>query len=257
MTATLTAGAGAIGDVAAMTGRELRRSVRSIDALLTALVLPVMILTMFVFIFGGALATGGRYIDYVVPGTILLCAGFGAAATATSVAQDMATGTIDRFRTMPIFRSSVLVGHVTASAVRNLAASTLVVGFALLYGFRASGTVLDWVLAAGLVALFIVAMTWIACAFGLVLSVDAAASLTFVMLFLPYVSSGFVPTETLPSVLRGFAEHQPLTPIIETVRALLTGTPVGSNGALALAWCLVLLAAGMAASVLGFRGRRR
>src|SRR4051794_23884446 len=160
-----------------MTAREIRRSLRSVDSLLTSLMLPVVILTMFVFVLGGAISTDGRYINYVVPGIILLCAGFGSAATAVSVAQDMTTGTIDRFRTMPIFGSSVLVGHVAASVARNLVAGTIVIGFALLYGFRPSASAGQWLLAIALVVLFVLAFTWVACALGLVVGPEAANGL--------------------------------------------------------------------------------
>jgi ABC-2 type transport system permease protein len=244
-------------DVQAMLGRELRRSLRSIDALLTSLLLPVKILTMFVFVFGGAINTGeSHYINYVVPGIILLCAGFGSASTAVSVSQDMTTGTIDRFRTLPIFGSSVLIGHVAASVMRNLAASTLVIGFAVVYGYRPNATLTGWIGAIALLVLFILAFTWVACALGLVVGPEAASGLTFVMLFLPYVSSGFVPTSTMPVVLQRFADHQPLTPIVETMRSLLTGTPVGSNGPAALAWCVGILAVGYALATLAYRRRR-
>lgn len=239
-------------DSRAMTVRELRRTVRSVDSLLTALILPAMILTLFVFVFGGAIQTGTDYVNYVVPGIILLCAGFGAASTAISVAQDMETGIIGRFRTMPIFRSSVLAGHVTASVARNLVASAIVVGLSIAYGFRPTASPIGWLLAIGLLVLFILAFTWVACAVGLVASPDAANGLTFVLLFLPYVSSGFVPTDTMPTVLHAFAEHQPLTPIIETMRALLTDAPVGTNGVVAVAWCLGILAVGYTMASLAF-----
>jgi ABC-2 type transport system permease protein len=242
-------------DAGVMTGRELRRSIRSIDSLLTSMLLPVMILTMFVFVFGGAINTGTGYINYVVPGILLLCAGFGSASTAISVSQDMETGIIDRFKTMAIFGSSVLIGHVTASLLRNLCAGVIVVGFALAYGFRPGGSLAGWLGAIGLLVLFILAFTWVACAIGLLVGPDAANGVTFVMLFLPYVSSGFVPTETMPTALHAFAEHQPITPIVETLRGLLMGTPVDSNGPIAVAWCLGILAAGYASAAVLYRRR--
>ncbi len=251
MTALVRAGV----DVRTMVGREVRRSVRSIDSLLTSLIMPVMILTMFVFVFGGAIDTTGRYINYVVPGIILLCAGFGAASTAVSVAQDRHEGVVDRFRTLPIFATSVLIGHVLASVIRNLAASTLVLGFALLYGFRPSASLTEWLAAIALLAVFIVAFTWIACAVGLVVGAEAASGLTFVMLFLPYVSSGFVPTATMPVVLQRFAEHQPLTPIIEAMRGLLMGSPAPGDIVTAVVWCLAVMAIGYGLAVVAFRRR--
>jgi len=236
----------ALSDSRVMVGRELRRVVRSVDGLITAMVMPIMILTMFVFVFGGAIDTGGQYINYVVPGILLLCAGFGSASTAVSVAQDRQGGTIDRFRTMPIYGSSVLVGHVLASVVRNLAATLLVLGFAVLYGYRPGASIVQWAGALGLLVVFVLAITWLSCAVGLVLDPDATNGVTFVMLFLPYISSGFVPTDTMPIALHAFAEHQPLTPIIETMRGLLSGTGPGDHALPALLWCVGLLVVGYA-----------
>jgi ABC-2 type transport system permease protein len=235
-------------DTRVMVGRELRRATRSIDSMLTGMMMPVMILTLFVFVFGGAINTGSKYINYVVPGIILLCAGFGSAATAVSVAQDKESGTIDRFRTMPILGSAVLIGHVVSSLVRNLVAGTLVIGVAIAYGFRPTTSPTAWLLAIGVIVLYVLAFTWLSCAVGLLVSPDAATGLTFVLLFLPYVSSGFVPTSSMPSGLHAFAEHQPLTPIIETVRALLTGHPIGNNGLIAAAWCVGLMLVGQISS---------
>jgi ABC-2 type transport system permease protein len=244
----------ALVDARAMTSREVRRTLRSVDGLIMALVLPVSILTMFVFVFGGALQTGSRYIDYVVPGVLLLCAGYGAAGTAVSVAQDLASGTIDRFRTMPIVPSSVLIGHVTASVARNLVAAALVTGVAVLYGWRPAFSAPGWLAAAGLLVLYVLAITWIACAVGLVASPDAAQGLAFFLLFLPYLSSGFVPPDTLPSALRAFAEHQPITPIVETLRALLTnGT--ADQALVATAWLAGLLLIGVTLSTATFTRR--
>jgi ABC-2 type transport system permease protein len=242
-----------VNDATVMTGRELRRAVRSIDSLLTSMLLPIMILTMFVFVFGGAINTGTGYINYVVQGILLLCAGFGSASTAVSVSQDMTTGIIDRFKTMPIFGSSVLIGHVAASVVRNLTACVIVVVFALAYGFRPGGSVAGWLGAVGLLVLFVLAFTWVACAIGQLVGPDAANGVTFFMLFLPYVSSGFVPTDTMPGVLHAFAEHQPITPIVETLRGLIMGTSTGGNGPAAVAWCLAILVVGYVASSALFR----
>jgi ABC-2 type transport system permease protein len=253
---TLSALTAGLDDARVMTGRELRRGLRSVDSLLTSMLLPVMILTMFVFVFGGAINTGTGYINYVVPGILLLCAGFGAASIAVSVSQDMEKGIIDRFKTMPIFGSSVLYGHVTASILRNLVASVIVVGFAVAYGFRPGGSLAGWLGALGLLVLFILAFTWVACAIGLLVGPEAASGVTFVMLFLPYVSSGFVPTDTMPGVLHAFAEHQPITPIVETLRGLMMGASTGGNGPLAVAWCVGILVAGYAASTLLYRRRR-
>ena len=165
------------------------------------------------FVFGGAIEPGGGYVDYVVPGIILLCAGFGAAGTAVGVAEDMTTGIIDRFRTMPITSAAVITGHVVASLVRNLVATAVVIMVALVVGFRPSAGPVEWLAAIGLVALWILTITWLFAALGLVArSIEAAGNYGFALLFLPYLSSAFVPPTTLPSGLRWFAEHQPLTP---------------------------------------------
>jgi ABC-2 type transport system permease protein len=247
-----TATAAPLTDIGAMVGREVRRTLRSVDGLVTSFVIPVSVMLVFVLIFGGAIQHDGHYVDYVVPGTLILCLGFGSAATAIAVAQDMKTGTIDRFKTLPIFGPSVLFGHVAASVARNIAASIPVVGVALLLGWRPAADLAGWIGTIAFAVLVIVAFTWLACAAGLVLSVDAAASINFVFLFLPYVSSGFVPVDTMPAWLRGFADNQPFTPIIETLRDLLSGTPVQAGTIWpALAWLAgILVVSYVAASVL-------
>ncbi len=223
-------------------GRGLRHSLRDVEALIMAIVLPVLLMLIFTFIFGGAIDPSGQYVTYVVPGIILLCAGFGAAGTAVGVAQDMTTGIIDRFRTMPIRGAAVVTGHVVASLVRNLVATAVVIGIALLVGFRPQAGPLAWLAAIGLIGLYILAITWLSAALGLVVgSVEAAGAVTFGFLFLPYVSSAFVPTETMPGALQWVARNQPVTPVIETLRALLTGTPVGASAWWALGWCLLIL----------------
>ncbi|GAB3385595.1 multidrug efflux ABC transporter permease LieB [Humibacter soli] len=231
----------ALTDIATMTGREVRRTLRSVDSLVTAFLIPVCIMLVFVVIFGGAIESDGNYVNYVVPGTLVLCLGFGSAATAVAVAQDVASGTVNRVKTLPVFGPSVLHGHVVASVARNLAACVPVVVVALLLGYRPSAGVGGWVAAIVFSVLIILAFTWLSALFGLLLSVDAAASVNFVFLFLPYLSSGFVPVDTMPSWLRGFAEHQPYTPIIETLRDLLNGTPPGSTLWVALAWLVGIL----------------
>ncbi|UPK75412.1 ABC transporter permease [Nocardioidaceae bacterium SCSIO 66511] len=234
----------ALTDSRVMIVRSLRHTARNLDMMLTAVMLPVVLMLLFVYVFGGAMNTGTEYVNYVVPGIILLCAGFGASSTATSVAGDMENGIIARFRSMPIASSSVLVGHVVASVVRNLVATTLVVGVAFAVGWRPQASLVEWVAAIGMVVLFVLAISWLAAGFGLLVkSVEAANAFTFVLMFLPYVSSAFVPTETMPSALHGFAEHQPVTPIIETLRGLWMGTPIGNDAWLALAWCAGILIA--------------
>ena len=234
----------AIADARVMVARSLRHTVRNVDVMLTAVMLPVVLMLMFVYVFGGAMDTGtAEYVNYVVPGIILLCAGFGAASTALSVAGDMEHGIVARFKSMPITSSAVVTGHVVASVVRNLVATALVIGVAFAVGWRPDATVAEWVAALGFVVLFILAISWLSAAFGLLLkTVEAANAYTFVLLFLPYVSSAFVPTSTMPSGLHGFAEHQPVTPVIETLRGLWMGTPIDDNALLAIAWCGGILA---------------
>lgn len=243
-------------DYAAVTGRNLRRMLRSPDALLMGLALPVLLLVLFVYVFGGAIDTGTDYLNYVVPGIVLLSASFGAAQTAVAVASDMQRGIVDRFRSMPIARSAVLTGHVVASLARNLASIVVVFVVAALMGFRPDATLVEWVAAAGIIALFVLAISAISAALGMLAGNEEAASgFTFFLLFLPYVSSAFVPPETMPAWLRGFAEHQPVTPVIETVRGLLTGTPIGTSAVIAVGWCMAFIAIGLVAATTLFRRR--
>lgn len=222
--------------------RSLTHSLRDGEALLMAILLPVMLMLLFTFVFGGALDPSGGYVDYVVPGIILLCAGFGASSTATYVARDMSTGVIDRFRTMPLHAGAVLTGHVVASVARNLLATAVVIGVALAVGFRPTADLVGWLGAIGMITLYILAITWLFAAIGLAAgSPDAANGYGFILLFLPYLSSAFVPVDTLPEWLQWVAENQPITPIIETIRSLLMGTPMGDSGWWALGWCAAII----------------
>ncbi|MET4580602.1 ABC-2 type transport system permease protein [Conyzicola nivalis] len=222
--------------------RSLLHTVRTPDALIMAIALPVILMLMFTFVFGGAIDPGGDYVNYVVPGIVLLCAGFGAASVAVDVASDITTGIIDRFRTMPLRASAVITGHVVASLARNLVATAIVVSVAVGVGFRPTASPLEWLAMFALVALYILAITYLFAAIGLAASSpEAANGYGFVLLFLPYISSAFVPVDTLPTWLQWIAEYQPLTPIIETIRALLLGADVGPTVWAALAWCAVIL----------------
>jgi ABC-2 type transport system permease protein len=251
--------ANALSDALTLIGRSVRLTRRSLDTLLLSVVLPLMMMLLFVFVFGGAIDTGTAYINYVVPGIILLCTGYGASSTAMSVANDMTTGMIDRLRSMPIRSSAVLIGHVAASVARNAMSTTIVVGAAVALGFRPNAGFVEWVLAAGLLLLYVLALSWLAAGLGvLAKSVESASIFGFFMLFVPYLSSAFVPTDTMPAFLRPISEHQPITPIIETVRGLLTGTPIGDSGWIGLAWSVGLLVASFAfAAVLFGRSVRR
>jgi ABC-2 type transport system permease protein len=243
-------------DWAAMAGRCLRMARRNVDVLLTSLLLPVLLMLLFVYLFGGAIQTGTRYVTYVVPGVLLLCAGFGASMTAVSVTTDMTGGIIDRFRSLDVTGPAILAGHVAASVVRNLASTVLVFGVAFLIGFRPDAGPLDWLAAAGVLFLFILAISWLAAAVGLLArSPEAAGGFSFLVMFLPYPSSAFVPIDTMPAWIHGFAQHQPVTPVIETLRGLLLGLPVGTSPARAVAWCLGILVASVAVSGVLFRRR--
>lgn len=227
----------AVDNSLTMIGRSLRISVRNFEALLLAVLLPIFLMLLFVYVFGGAIDTGTQYVNYVVPGIIILCAGFGSSSAAVSVANDMQNGIVDRFRSLPILGSAMLTGHVVASVARNLVATALVIGVGLLLGWRPTARPIDWLAAAGVLALFMIAFSYLAASLGLLVrSVDAANGATFTVTFLPYLSSAFVPVATLPGWLRPFAEHQPITPMVETVRGLLMGTPIGNSAGLAIAW---------------------
>lgn len=231
-----------------MAGRSIRLSRRNLDLVIMAILLPVLMMALFVYVFGGALRHVESYVDYVVPGILVLCTGYGATSTAMSVADDMKKGVVDRFRSMPISSFAVLTGHVTAAVARNAVATSAVVLVALLMGFRPSASVFGWALAMGLLLLYVLALSWLAAGVGVVArTVESASLLGFFMLFLPYLSSAFVPVSTMPSWLRVVSEHQPITPVIETVRALLNSQPV-SSGWLALTWSggLLVLAFGWA-----------
>lgn len=243
-------------DARIMIVRSLRLSARNVEAMITAVMLPVVLMLLFVYVFGGAIRTGGEYVNYVVPGIILLCAGFGAGGTALAVTTDMTNGIVNRFRSMPVTSSAVLTGHVTASLARNLVATVTVVCVGLAVGWRPDATAGEWLAALGLVALFILAISWLSAAFGMLAkTVDAANGFTFVLMFLPYVSSAFVPVDTLPGFLQGFAVHQPVTPVIETLRGLWMGTEIGTAAWSAIGWCLGIgLCSYVAASAL-FRRR--
>ncbi|MCZ9349519.1 ABC transporter permease [Streptomyces mutabilis] len=245
-----------MSDALTLTGRSVRLSARTPDALITALVMPVMLMLVFVYFFGGAIETGGKYVQYVVPGVLVLCAGFGAGNTAMSVANDMRGGIIDRFRSMDVAGTAILAGHVAASVVRNFAATAVVFGVAAAIGFCPQASAAGWLAAIGVLVCYIVALSWLSAGVGLIArSPEAAGGFTFFIAFLPYPSSGFVQIETMPSWLRGFAEHQPLTPVIESMRGLLLDRPVGDDPWLALAWCAGITVVSVAAAGALFRRR--
>jgi ABC-2 type transport system permease protein len=255
----------ALSDVSVMITRCVRRSLRDPEAFFTALMLPIILMLLFVYVFGGAMSSQAtstsQYVNYVVPGLIVLCAGFGAGTTAVAVATDMSSGIVDRFRSMPIASSSVLAGHIAASLARNLLATALVIGVALAVGWHPSASPRHWLTAAGLIIAFILAISWLAAAAGLLVKTpEAANSVTFVIMFLPYLSTAFVPARTMTPVLRPIAANQPFTPVIETMRGLwtgrtVTGASLGHEALLAVAYCAVILAVSAVSASYLFRRR--
>jgi ABC-2 type transport system permease protein len=239
----------AVRDSRTMLRRQLKHMLRWPSVTLILIGVPVIFVLLFVYVFGGTLgaglggATGGRadYANYVTPGILLITIAGTAQGTAIFIAKDMTEGIVARFRTMAIFRPSVLTGHVLGSLIQGLIGLAVVIGVAFLVGFRPTANVLDWLAVAGVLAMTTFAFTWLALVCGLVSkSVEAASNLPMPLTLLPFLSSGFVPTESMPAGLRWFAEHQPFTPIIETVRGLLFGTAIGGNGVLAVAWCTAI-----------------
>jgi len=222
-----------------MLKRSIRNDLRSVDALAMSIILPVMLLVMFTIIFGGAINTGTEYINYVVPGVFMICLSFGTAGTAVGVCSDNMKGIIDRFRSMPINSASVLTGHVAASMIRNTFAMIIVSLLAIALGFRPSASALDWLGAFGILWLLMLALTWAAAAFGLLVkNVEAAGSFMFTTMMFPYLSSSFVLISTLPSWLQGFAREQPINHAVEAIRALLLNGSVGNHAWITAIWYL-------------------
>lgn len=235
----------AVSDSVTMLRRDLRHALRNPNTLVGALVVPILLMLIFVYIFGGAFNVGTRYIDYVVPGIIMMTATYGVSMTAVNVANDMSEGVINRFRTMAISRTSVLTGHVAGSVLRTMLCIGLVLGVALVMGFRPIADFVGWIATIGVIALLVLAITWLSVAFGLAAkTVEAASFATFPLVLLPFVSSAYAPPNTMPSGVRWFTDNQPFTPVIETLRALLTGTPIGNNAIIGVAWCVGLALVG-------------
>ncbi|MEV0296028.1 ABC transporter permease [Nocardia sp. NPDC050710] len=242
-----------LDDTYVMFRRCVRHTLRSRDTLIISLLMPILVMMLFTYVFGGAIDVGGSYLNYVVPGIMLLCTGFGSSITATAVSADMTRGSIDRFRTLPMFRQAVLAGHVAEGVVRNVAAIAVAVAVAIVLGYRPQAGPVEWLSAAAVIILFVTAISWIAVALGLVAkNPEAAGGLTYAIMFIPYISSAFVQTSTMPEWLRGFADNQPATPIVETVRRLLDATDAGQHATLAVLWCIGLAIAGFAGASVVF-----
>ncbi|MGH3735950.1 MAG: ABC transporter permease [Micromonosporaceae bacterium] len=236
----------AVADSTTMLRRQLLHMRRYASMTLMLVGLPVVLLLMFVYIFGGTLGAGlggpagGRadYANYVTPGILLITIASVAQATAISVAMDMTEGIIARFRTMAIFRPSVLTAHVLGSFILTMLSVTVVIGAALLVGFRPDAEPVEWLAAYGVIGMATLAVTWLCVALGLVSkSVEAASNVPMPLMLLPFFGSGFVPTESMPTAARWFADYQPFTPVMETLRGLLLGSPIGNNALIAAAWC--------------------
>lgn len=227
-------------DMGIMLGRSMRHIFRSLDTIITVTIMPIAFMLLFVYVFGGAIRSGtDNYVNYLLPGILLMAITSGIAYTSFRLFGDLQRGIFDRFHSMPIARSAPLWGHVLTSLVSNAISVLVIIVVALLMGFRSSAGLLPWLAVAGILALFTLALTWIAAISGLsAKTVDGANAFAYPILFLPFISSAFVPTETMPSVVRVFAENQPVTSIVNAIRALLYSQPVGSDIWVALAWCV-------------------
>jgi ABC-2 type transport system permease protein len=231
------------GDTAVLTRRSLRHITRSLDTIITTTIMPIAFMLLFVYVFGGAINSGSAsYVDYLLPGILLITIASGIAYTAFRLFLDMKSGIFERFQSMPIARSSVLWAHVLTSLVANLISVVVVVLVALLMGYRSSAGLAAWLAVAGILILFTLALTWIAVIPGLsAKSPDGASAFSYPLIFLPFISSAFVPTATMPGPVRAFAEYQPVTSIVNAIRALYTQQPVSSDIWIALAWCVGIL----------------
>lgn len=232
-------------DIAVLLGRSLRHIGRSPDTIITTAITPIAMMLVFVYVFGGAIETGGdgKYVDYMLPGILLITVASGIAYTAYRIFLDMQSGIFERFQSMPIARSAVLWAHVLTSLVANLISLVVVIVVALIMGFRSGAGVLDWLGVAGILIMFTLALTWLAVIPGLTASsVEGASAFAYPLLFLPFISSAFVPTDTMPGPVRVFAEHQPATSIVNAIRNLFAEQPLGDDLWIALAWCLGLVA---------------
>ena len=231
------------GDTTVLTSRSLRHIMRSPDTIITTAVTPVAIMMLFVFVFGGAIDTGVySSIDYMLPGILLITIASGIAYTAYRLFLDLQGGIFERFQSMPIARSSALWAHVLTSLVANSISIVIVIGVAFIMGFRTGASLLAWLAVAGILVLFTLALTWLAVIAGLsAKTVDGASAFAYPLIFLPFISSAFVPTDTMPAPVAWFAENQPVTPIVNTTRDLFAQQPVGDDIWIALAWCVGIL----------------
>ena len=243
------------GDAAVLTGRSLRHISRSFDTIITTAVTPIAMMLLFVYVLGGAIDTGtDSYVTYLLPGILIITIASGIAYTAYRLFLDLTSGIFDRFHSMPIARSSVLWAHVITSLAANLVSVVVVVLVALIMGFRSSAGALAWLAVAGILILLTLALTWLAVIPGLTAkSIDGATAFSYPLIFLPFISSAFVPTETMPGPVRWFAENQPVTSIVNSIRNLFAGQPVGAELWIALGWCVGILVIAYLVSMATYR----
>lgn len=246
----------AIRETSILLGRTMKYILRSPDTIITVAITPIAMMLLFVYVFGGAIQTGvDNYVNYLLPGILLIAIATGTSYTAFRIFTDMQKGIIARFSTMPISRSAVLWGHVLTSIVSNALSVLVIIAVALLMGFRSEANVVEWLAVAGILLLFTTALTWLAVIPGLkAKTIDGASALAYPLIFLPFISSAFVPTDTMPTPIRIFAENQPATAIVDTIRSLLASSAVGSEIWVALAWCIGLT---IVAYVFAIRAYRR
>ncbi|MBU3146083.1 ABC transporter permease [Clostridium sp. CF012] len=230
-------------DMSVMFGRSMRHIFRSMDTIITVSITPIAMMLLFVYVFGGAIETGTEnYVDYLLPGIMLMTIGSGIAYVAYRLFTDKQRGILERFHSMPIARSTVLWGHVLTSLISNGISIVVIILVALLMGFRSCAGILEWLAVFGILGIFTLALTWIAVIAGLAAKTpDGAGAFAYPIIFLPFISSTFVPTDTMPSAVRAFAENQPVTPIVEAIRNLLGVQPVGNDIWFALAWCIAIM----------------
>ncbi|KRF02673.1 ABC transporter permease [Nocardioides sp. Soil777] len=245
-----------VHDTTVLLERSLRHILRSPDTIITTAVTPIAMLLLFVYVFGGAIEVEGAYVDYLLPGILLITVASGIAYTAFRLFTDVSSGIFERFQSMPVARSAVLWGHVLTSVVANLVSLVLVVLVAVAMGFRTGAGLLSWLAVLGILVLFTLALTWLAVIPGLTAkTVDGVSGFSYPLIFLPFISSAFVPTEGMPAPVQWFAEHQPVTPIVNTIRNLFAEQPVGTEGWIAVTWCVGLLVVAQALAMRTYRRR--
>ncbi|WP_339324837.1 ABC transporter permease [Paenibacillus sp. FSL W8-0194] len=243
-------------DMSVMLGRSMRHIFRSMDTIITVCITPIAMMLLFVYVFGGAIQTGtDNYVNYLLPGILLIAIASGISYTAYRLFMDKQRGIIERFNSMPISRSALLWGHVLTSLLSNMISLVVIILVALIMGFRSTAGILPWLAVTGILVLFTLALTWVAAIAGLSgKSVEGASAFSYPLIFLPFISSAFVPTDSMPKVVRAFAENQPVTSIVETIRALLSSQPVGNDIWIALAWCVGIM---LVAYVFAMRAYKR